>query len=118
MHNLSDSRFGREDVGRYGIAILAAVLSVLLRQALSPLLGNNNPYHTAWASVIFVAWYCGAGPAILTVILRSGRCLVLVSATYPLVCAPRCKGWNRGDDRLSALFLLHYRARRSEPSLV
>jgi signal transduction histidine kinase len=70
MHNLGDSRFGREDVGRYGIAILAAVLSVLLRQALSPLLGNNNPYHTTWASVIFVAWYCGAGPAMVTAILE------------------------------------------------
>jgi K+-sensing histidine kinase KdpD len=70
MQNLSDSRFDREDVGRYGIAILAAVLSMLLRQALSPLLGNNNPYHTAWASVIFVAWYCGAGPAMVTAILE------------------------------------------------
>jgi len=56
-------------VRRYGQAILAAIVALLLRRLLSPLLGENNPYHTAWAAVVFSAWYCGLGPSILTVVL-------------------------------------------------
>jgi signal transduction histidine kinase len=56
-------------VRRYGQAILAAIVALLLRRLFSPLLGENNPYHTAWAAVVFSAWYCGLGPSILTVLL-------------------------------------------------
>jgi signal transduction histidine kinase len=54
---------------RYGLAILAAAAALLLRQVLSPLLGESNPYHTVWAAVFFSAWYCGLGPAIVTTLL-------------------------------------------------
>lgn len=54
---------------RYGLAILAAVVALLLRALLTPFLGENNPYHTAWAAVVFSAWYCGLWPAILTTVL-------------------------------------------------
>jgi signal transduction histidine kinase len=42
---------------------------LLLRQLLAPLLGENNPYHTVWAAVVFSAWYCGLGPSIVTALL-------------------------------------------------
>lgn len=51
---------------RYGLALLVAALALLLRQALDPLLGSNNPFHTLWLAVVFSAWYCGVGPAIVT----------------------------------------------------
>jgi len=51
---------------RYGLAILAAIVALWLRQMLSPLLGDGNPYHTLWPAVVFSAWYCGLGPSILT----------------------------------------------------
>jgi signal transduction histidine kinase len=54
---------------RYGLAILASVVAILLRQILSPLLGTYNPYHTFWAAVVFCAWYCGVGPSVVTVLL-------------------------------------------------
>src|SRR5580698_10913328 len=54
---------------RYGLAVLAAVAALLLRQVLSPLLGESNPYHTVWAAVFFSAWYCGLGPSIVTALL-------------------------------------------------
>jgi signal transduction histidine kinase len=58
------------DAGRrYGLAILAATNALLLRQQLSPLLGESNPYHTAWAAVFFSTWYCGAGPSIVAALL-------------------------------------------------
>ena len=56
-------------VSRYGLAILIAILGLLLRAILSPLLGPTNPYHTAWAAVVLAAWYCGVGPAILTALM-------------------------------------------------
>lgn len=65
-----DSSFDkRSTAARYALAALVAVLALLLRQALSPLLGANNPYHTVWAGVVFSAWYCGLGPSIVTTVL-------------------------------------------------
>lgn len=52
-------------VARYGLAILLAVASLLLRRLLDPLLGPQNTFHTAWAAVVFTSWYCGLGPAVL-----------------------------------------------------
>jgi signal transduction histidine kinase len=51
---------------RYGLAVVAAIVALLLRQLLTPFLGKNNPYHTIWAAVVFSAWFCGLGPSILT----------------------------------------------------
>src|SRR5580658_8870666 len=56
---------------RYGLAVLAAIAALLLRQVLSPLLGESNPYHTVWAAVFFSAWYCGLGPSIVTTLLSA-----------------------------------------------
>jgi PAS domain-containing protein len=54
---------------RYALAVLAAAAALLLRQLLSPFLGESNPYHTAWPAVIFTAWYCGLGPAIVATLI-------------------------------------------------
>lgn len=54
---------------RYTLGALAGIGSVLLRDALTPLFGEHNPYHTVWLAVVFAAWYCGLGPAIVTVII-------------------------------------------------
>jgi PAS domain S-box-containing protein len=58
-------------VARYGLAILSVVASLLLRRLADPLLGPQNTYHTAWAAVVFTSWYCGLGPAILSVVLTA-----------------------------------------------
>ncbi|MGC1225290.1 MAG: sensor histidine kinase [Candidatus Sulfotelmatobacter sp.] len=64
------ARRNKHDVARrYGLAILAAIVALLLRELLTPFLGENNPYHTVWAAVVFSAWYCGLGPSILTALL-------------------------------------------------
>jgi PAS domain S-box-containing protein len=59
-------------VARYAIALLAAAAAVLLREMLSPWLGRNGPYLTLWTAVVFTSWYCGVGPAILTVLAGIG----------------------------------------------
>lgn len=69
MPENGSSTFRHEIAIRYGLAILAAIVALLLRELLSPFLGTENPYHTVWAAVVFAAWYCGVGPAILTSLL-------------------------------------------------
>jgi len=66
-HISGDAKYGF--AVRYALAVLAAVVALLLRQLLTPLLGENNPYHTVWAAVVFSAWYCGLGPSIVTTLL-------------------------------------------------
>src|ERR1700676_4306505 len=57
-----------ENVRRYSAAVLAAIPALVLRKLLSPALGTENPFHTAWAAVVLSAWYCGVGPAILAIL--------------------------------------------------
>ena len=56
---------------RYALAIIAAIAALVLRKVLNPLLGGDNPYLTAWAAVVFSAWYCGIGASIVAVIITS-----------------------------------------------
>ena len=63
---ISDAGKVSDAVRRYSLAILAAIVALWLRQLLSPLFGESNPYHTLWPVVVFSAWYCGLGPSMLT----------------------------------------------------
>jgi signal transduction histidine kinase len=58
-----------DSMRRYGLAAAAAIFALWFRQLLFPFLGADNPYHTAWAAVVFSAWYCGVGPSIVTTLL-------------------------------------------------
>lgn len=58
-----------DNLRRYGAALLAAIAALFLYRLLRPVLGGQNPYHTAWAAVAFSAWYCGLGPSIIVVLL-------------------------------------------------
>ena len=58
-----------ENVRRYGAAMLAAIAALLLRRLLAPVFGEQNPYHTAWAVVVFSAWYCGVGPSMVAILV-------------------------------------------------
>jgi PAS domain S-box-containing protein len=72
METSLDSTLDRKSTAaRYSFAVLSAVLALLLRQALSPLLGANNPFFTVWAAVVFSAWYCGLGPSIVTTLISA-----------------------------------------------
>jgi signal transduction histidine kinase len=63
---ISDAGKVSDAVRRYSLAILAAIVALWLRQLLSPLFGESNPYHTLWPAVVFSAWYCGLGPSMIT----------------------------------------------------
>jgi PAS domain S-box-containing protein len=53
----------------YLLAALAALAALLLGKMLSPLVGTDSPYLTAWASLIFSAWYCGVGPSVVSTLI-------------------------------------------------
>src|SRR5579863_2698046 len=70
MRTDDSSESGSTDVvRRYALAVLSAILALLLRRLAAPFLGENNPYHTVWAAVVFSAWYCGLGPSIVTTLI-------------------------------------------------
>jgi PAS domain S-box-containing protein len=76
MFKISSSASGQTTsrssaVARYALGALAGVTGLVLRAALNPFLADRNPYHTAWLAVIFAAWYCGIGPAIVTIIISA-----------------------------------------------
>jgi signal transduction histidine kinase len=61
----SEKQIWKHPLSRYAVALIAAAAALLLRSALTPLLGTTNPYHTVWLGVVFCAWFCGVGPSIL-----------------------------------------------------
>ena len=69
METQGVSPTGLQRLRRYGFALFAAITALILRSVLVPLFGEQNPYHTAWAAVVFSAWYCGVGPSILTILV-------------------------------------------------
>src|ERR1700694_2283760 len=56
---------------RYAVAILATAMTLLLRWALNPILGDYIPYIVLCPAVAFSAWYCGIGPSLLSVVLAA-----------------------------------------------
>ena len=52
---------------RYGSALAAAILATLLRMWLDPLLGDQAPFTTYFAAIMFVAWYAGLGPSLMAI---------------------------------------------------
>src|SRR5262245_54333538 len=56
---------------RYGVAVLAAGVALLLRGPLWPVLGAELPFLLFWPTVVFAAWYGGLGPGLLATALSS-----------------------------------------------
>jgi hypothetical protein len=89
------STFRHEIAVRYGLAVLAAMAALFLRELLSPFLGSDNPYHTVWAAVVFSAWYYGVGPAVVTTLLGgTGSCQLPIHS----VCKTRAQSFLEWQD--------------------
>src|SRR5258705_6691936 len=54
---------------RFGVALLATLLALLVDRATSALAGSSLPYFTAFAAVAFSTWFCGTGPAVASLVL-------------------------------------------------
>jgi signal transduction histidine kinase len=60
------ARVSRNAAARYAVAFLAAVIAVLVRRALNPVLGDTLPYITLFPALVFASWCCGVAPAFLS----------------------------------------------------
>ncbi|MBI4904003.1 MAG: PAS domain S-box protein, partial [Acidobacteria bacterium] len=57
---------------RYGAAVLATIAAVLLRMALTPLVGATAvPFITFFPAVLIAAWFGGFRPAVLSIVLST-----------------------------------------------
>jgi signal transduction histidine kinase len=65
--------FSAHDIGRalrpYLLAVLAFIAALLLRDALTPVVGESLPHATFMVATAFSAWLLGLGPGLVTMIL-------------------------------------------------
>lgn len=54
---------------RYGIAVLAVALALLLKLLLEPVIVQETPFLLVFAAVIISAWYGGLGPGLLATVV-------------------------------------------------
>lgn len=59
----------RTIVYSYLVAVLAIVFATLVRLLLDPVVGEMHPFITYIYAIIFSAWYCGLGPALVSLVL-------------------------------------------------
>ena len=63
------ARVFENTLARYATALAAILVTLLVRRALSPFVGDYVPIITLFPAVIFAAWFCGIGPSILSVVV-------------------------------------------------
>ncbi len=76
----------RSWIQRYGFAVLAVAITLLLRLLLKPLLGIESPFLLFFTTVMLSAWYGGMGAGVAATILSA--CLsdyFFLSPTYSLL---------------------------------
>lgn len=58
-------------MSRYGVAVLASLLALLLRFGLEPILRGEAPLLVFISAVVLSAWYGGLGPGLLSTVLSA-----------------------------------------------
>src|SRR5690242_8552662 len=75
----------------YGGAVAAAILATLLRMALAPLVGSEFPLATYFVAILFVVWYGGFRPAVLSILLSAAAgayFFISPATTSPFLAGP------------------------------
>jgi PAS domain S-box-containing protein len=85
--------------GRYGFAVAAAALAVLVRLALDPVWGTKLPFITSYPAVIMTAWFGGFGPGMVTTVLG------VAAAAYFWMPGPEWAVSDTGDALALASFV-------------
>src|SRR5215213_7781618 len=73
---------GRGVALRYGLAVAAVAVAVLARHALHPVVGPQFPYATVYFAVLFAAWYGGAAPGVVAMVVGGLAALYLFVPPY------------------------------------
>lgn len=56
---------------RYGFAVAAVALTLVLRWLLAPLIGEASPHVLVLTAVAISAWYGGSGPGVVVTLLAT-----------------------------------------------
>jgi PAS domain S-box-containing protein len=92
----------RTAVGRYAIAVVVVALAALARHALSRALGDDTLLLTYFPAVAFVAWGCGFGPTLASIVL-SAAVFAIGSDPHP----SHVESHPHGDQVGLAVFVLY-----------
>src|SRR5215472_12557423 len=63
------ARISRSTLLRYFLSVGVSLIFLSACRSLNPFMGDNVMYIILFPAVAFVAWYCGVGPSVLTIIL-------------------------------------------------
>src|SRR5690348_790377 len=69
MKTFSVSPEQRRTLGAYGFSVLAFLVALLVRDALTPIVGQSLPHATFMVATAFSAWFLGLGPGLVTMFL-------------------------------------------------
>ena len=61
----------KQDLMRYGLAVVVAVVALFVRKLADPFFGQQHPYHTMWLAVAISARQWSIGPSIATLLTGS-----------------------------------------------
>jgi DNA-binding winged helix-turn-helix (wHTH) protein len=61
----------KQELVRYGLGVVLAVVALLVRKLAEPLFGQQHPYHTMWLAVALSARHWRIGPSIATLVTGS-----------------------------------------------
>jgi len=78
------ARTSRNVVLRYILAITATLIFLLACRSLNPFVGDNVTYIILFPVVAFVAWYCGVGPSIVTIVLAWSGAMYWLTPNHSL----------------------------------
>lgn len=70
-HTSLSARISRSKRLRYGLPVVAVLISCLVCNRMNPYAGNGVAYVLLFPAVAFSAWYCGVGPSIMAMILAA-----------------------------------------------
>lgn len=79
----------RSHLTRYLTSVAATIIAIGVRLALDPLLAQGDvPYITLFPTLVFIGWYMGLGPALLSVILGGLAAWYFILSPTPSLSPP------------------------------
>ena len=100
MPGTLSARISANTPGRFGVALFATLLALLIARSMTALAGGSLPYFTAIVALAFSTWLCGTGPAIASLALS------LLTIGYPFVHLARSSQISQTADWVNFLAFL------------
>ena len=98
---MAQSRFSiTHPFEKFVVAVLAATLAVLVRGLFNPIMAGDHAFVIPLLSVVFVAWYCGLWPGLVTLFIS------MVAVIYFYIEPKNSLFINKYSDQVAVAFFL------------